>query len=1073
MKPRLRIDASSRMPLESLPPEPPQRPAPTPAAYVELEARTNFSFLQGGSSPEVMVSRAAALGFDAIGICDKDGLYGMVRALEEAERQKIRLVVGCELTVRAEPPHASAWVYVENAQGYANLCRILTQSHALHPKGQARRPDEGVSKNCYAGVGLEFVCAHAQGLWMLAAPEGLQDAELKQLKDAFGTRLRWRVFRHWDGGERQREARVRWAMAHFGVAACATNAVRYAHPEHKPIFDVLHCIREGVTLDAAGRALALNAEARLKSFQEMQRVFADEPQWLSEGRTVADACRFSLRELKYRFPSELESQDANPDAALRRLTYARGAARYPKGIPESVRAQVEKELALIATENVAPFFLSVLSIVDMARRRDILCQGRGSAANSAVCFCLGITAVDPARSNLLFERFLSAERHEPPDIDVDFEHERREEVIQDIYARYGRDRAAMVSEVVSYRGKSALREVGKAFGLSLEQVDRLSALVSWWDAVHGISDDRLRTAGFDAKDARLGQVLALAHAIQGYPRHLSVHVGGFVLSAAPLFEVAPVEPATMEGRTVVPWDKDDLDTLGFFKVDVLGLGILSAIRRALALAQNDPRIRAESAIERLARIPPEDPAVYAQLCKGDSVGVFQVESRAQMAMLPRLRPERFYDLVVEVAIVRPGPIQGGMVHPYLRRRMGEEPVDSPHPLLEPILRRTLGVPIFQEQVMQLAIVGAGYSGGEADQLRRDMAAWRKNGNLERHRDRLTEGFLARGIPRDFAERLYSQMQGFGEYGFPESHAASFALLVYVSAWLRCHHPAAFAAALINSQPMGFYSPSTILQDAQRHGVEVRPISIDQSDWDCTLECGATSPALRVGLRQVKGLGEDAARRIEAERRLRAFGHMEDLSARAVLSRRELSALSEAGAFEVWGLSRRSALWNVAAPRATGVLAGLPWEKTQPALPSLTRVEQLSLDYSRTGFSVNDHPMRVLRPKLGKRFVSSREIQVASHGMRVETGGLVICRQRPQTASGVVFFTLEDEWGFINLVLWAQVFERLRHVATTQSLVHVRGSVERQSDVIHVLVQTMAPLGQEASAGLVSMSRDFH
>jgi error-prone DNA polymerase len=720
--------------------------------FVELAARTSFSFLRGGSLPQAVVVRAAELGYDTLGIADCDGLYGMVRALEAADQVGMRLVVGCEIAIDASAasPAGALWLHIESHEGYVNLCRLLTESHARHPKGEA-------------GIPLDRVCELARGLWATAPPQLFEGA--CALRDAFGERLSVAAWRHLDGDDGARVARVEPIARRHGAPVLATNRVLFARPADKPIFDVLHCIREGVTLDEAGRALLPNAEAHLKPREAMARLFADRPAWLARSGEVAAACRFSLRELKYRFPCELDAPafpGETPDQALRRLAYEGAARRYPHGLPDAVRAQIEKELALVQEIGVASYFLSVQTIVQIARARDILCQGRGSAANSAVCYCLGVTAVDPARSNLLFERFLSAERREPPDIDVDFEHERREEVIQAIYAKYGRDHAAMVSEVISYRGKSALREVGKAFGLSLEQVDRLSALVAWWDRLDAVDGGRIAACGFDPGDGRVRQVLALAHAIQGYPRHLSIHVGGFVLSAEPLVNVAPVEPATMPDRTVVPWDKDDLDTLGFFKVDVLGLGMLTAVRRALAMVQGDARVAAPTAIDRLALIPPEDSRVYDALCAADTVGVFQIESRAQMAMLPRLKPRTFYDLVVEVAIVRPGPIQGGMVHPYLRRRTGEEEATMPHPKLAQILGRTLGVPLFQEQVMQLAIVGAGYSGGEADQLRRDMAAWRRNGKLERHRARLIEGFGKNGIPREFAERLYQSIEGFGE-----------------------------------------------------------------------------------------------------------------------------------------------------------------------------------------------------------------------------------------------------------------------------------------------------------------------
>ena len=1038
--------------------------------FVELAARTHFSFLRGGSPPRVLVERAVALGYDTLGVADCDGLYGMVRALEACEELGVRLVVGCEVALD-DDPLSSVWLHVASLQGYSNLCRILTESHARHPKGKARTEEEGVVRNQFAGLPLERVCASAEGLWCTASA-GFSSS-IQMLKQAFGDRLSVAAWRHLDGDDDARVTSAEAVARAVGVPVCATNRVLFAGPHDKPIYDVLHCIREGVTLDEAGRALVPNAEAHLRSRERMQQLFADHPAWLARSVEVADACRFSMRELKYRFPCELESpahDGETPDEALRRLTYAGAHRHWSGGAPPQVAAQIEKELALVAKMGVAPYFLSVETIVGIARGKDILCQGRGSAANSAVCYCLGITAVDPTRTNLLFERFLSAERAEPPDIDVDFEHERREEVIQAIYEKYGRDRAAMVSEIICYRGKSALREVGKVFGLSLEQVDRLGALVSWWDKLDEVPPERVRACGFDAGDVRVKQVLAMAQAIQGFPRHLSIHVGGFVLSAEPLVNVAPVEPATMPKRTVIPWDKDDLDTLGFFKVDVLGLGMLTAIRKALAMVQSDDRVRAPTSIDQLARIPAEDPRVYDALCAADTVGVFQIESRAQMAMLPRLRPRRFYDLVVEVAIVRPGPIQGGMVHPYLRRRSGEEPTVLPHPSLAPILDRTLGIPLFQEQVMQLAIVGAGYTGGQADQLRRDMAAWKRNGKLARHREKLLAGFEKTGIAREFGERLYQSIEGFGEYGFPESHAASFALLVYASSWLKVHHPAAFAAALVNSQPMGFYSPGSLVKDAERHGVEVLPARVDASDWDCTLE--GPDRALRLGLRLVRGLGEEPGKRIEAARRVRAFVSVEDLVARAGLEKRELEALAHAGALVGFGLARREAMWKVRAPRAGEgeLFAGVELGDDLPALPPMSRAEQLVLDYETTGVSVGDHAMKVVRPRLPRHFKSGRDLLTTPHGARVSTAGMVICRQRPGTASGVVFITMEDETGFVNLILWSRTFEKWRHVATTSSMLIAHGKVERQGEVVYVVPDRLEKLGLYQ---VPAMSRDFH
>ncbi|HEY1955703.1 MAG TPA: error-prone DNA polymerase [Polyangiaceae bacterium] len=1040
-------DAGSRLPIAAPPKKPPIPPIEICDAYVELAVRSNFSFLRGGSSPEALVRRAAELGYAAIALTDYTGLYGVVRAMLECEElgSRTKMIVGCEVPLA--PGADGPLLHVENHAGYTHLCELLSEAHENGPK---------LTKNETAHAPAESIARRAEGLWC-TAPASVSREALATLKDAFGARMSLGVFRHLDGEDARRERETIAMSRELDVPIVAHNAVRFAVAEHKPVLDVLHCIRRGITLDDAGRELLPNAEARIVSPREMVARFADHPDWIARTRVIAAACKFSMRELKYKFPYVLPAGET-ADSLLRRMTYEGAKNRYGS-VPESVRATIEKELALIAKLEVATYFLSVREIVDIARARDILCQGRGSAANSAVCFCLGITAVDPASSSLLFERFLSAERKEPPDIDVDFEHERREEVIQEIYARYGRKQAAMVSEVICYRGKSALREVGKVFGFSLEQVERLSSIVSWWDKLDAATLARLRDSGLDPGDARVRHCLAMAAAIQGYPRHLSIHVGGFVLSAEPLERIAPVEPATMKDRTVVPWDKDDIDALGFFKVDVLGLGMLTAIRKALRFVLGD----GEFANDQLARIPREDPAVYEALGRADSVGVFQIESRAQMAMLPRLRPKCFYDLVIEVAIVRPGPIQGGMVHPYLRRRNGEEPVDMPHAILRPILERTLGVPLFQEQVMQLAIVGAGYSGGEADQLRRDMAAWRRNGKLTRHRERLHRGFAEHGIGAEFSERIYKQIQGFGEYGFPESHAASFAQLVYASAWLKVHHPAAFAAALVNSQPMGFYSPSTIFEDAKRHGVGLLPIRVNYSNWDCELERGL----VRIGLRLVRGLGEESGRRVEENR---PYASIEDLRARAKLDQGEMDALAEAGALEDLVLGTRNAMWSVRAPRGEGLFRGVGVSESVTLAP-LSRTDQLVLDFERTGLSIADHPMLAMRPALSKDVQSSVELAKMPHGARVTTAGLVICRQRPGTASGIVFMTLEDEHGFVNLVLWAKTFERHRRVATASGIVLARGKIDSASGVVHVIVEHIEKVRLDRE--LPHLSRDFH
>ncbi|HYO95333.1 MAG TPA: error-prone DNA polymerase, partial [Polyangiaceae bacterium] len=898
---------------------------------------------------------AQELGLAALGICDREGLYGSARAFLAARDCGQPVIVGAEVSVGIgrRPPNRiskstmpaadgpTLALLVENHRGYSNLCRLLTLAHADLPKGQAR-------------LELEWLASHADGLFaIIPAPQRAGDATtappalLETVQRVFGRRAALGLHRHLDGFDAPRRQLLELWSQTYGIPIVASARPQYHDRGRKPLCDVMHCIRTGTTLDRAGTGLAANAEAHLRSASEMLRLFRDEPSFVERSVEIAESLKFSLAELHYRFPCALDGESA--DEKLRRLTLVGLADRYPYGVPASVRAQVEKELVLIAELEVAPYFICTWEIVQIARARSILCQGRGSAANSAVCFALGITAVDPARSNLLFERFLSVERREPPDIDIDFEHERREEVIQEIYARYGRDRAAMVSEVICYRGRSALREVGKAFGLSLEQVDKLSASIGLWDDA-AVSAGRLGEVGFDESDPRLGRVIALARELQGFPRHLSIHVGGFVLSATPLSEVAPVEPARMPGRSVVPWDKDDLDALGFFKVDVLGLGMLTAIRKALALIHADGGLGGKpgEAFDPLAvvtRIEAEDAAVYDMVSRADTVGVFQIESRAQMAMLPRLRPRCFYDLVIEVAIVRPGPIQGGMVHPYLRRRNSQESVAAPHPELVPIVERTLGVPLFQEQVMQIAIVGAGYSGGEADQLRRDMAAWRRNGKLMRHRDRLLEGFARKGISRAFGEALFEQIKGFGDYGFPESHAASFALLVYASAWQKAHYPAHFACALLNAQPMGFYSPATILADARRHGVEVRDVDIVASGWDTRLEpagertgiassAPGASRAIRLGFRSVKGISEATGLRIEAARAEWRFSSIEDVRRRAELRRDELEALAEAGAFEALIPGRRQALWASRAPRLTGLFAEL--DSKEPA----TRLAEL-------------------------------------------------------------------------------------------------------------------------------------
>ncbi|MEM6789022.1 MAG: error-prone DNA polymerase [Myxococcota bacterium] len=1054
-------------------------------AFAELLGRSCFSFLEGASQPRELVAEAHALGLEAIALTDRDGLYGSVRMHVAGEKRAQRVIVGAELTlesVRASEPVTTPHPYRthrrptvsllgENHEGYCGLCRLLTEAHAEHEKGEA-------------GLSVEAVAAEAAGLFAvvpLDPRQPLATAGLGMIRDAFGPRCALATWRHLDPLDRPRVEAAIDASSRVGIPIVASARPRFHHRARKPLADVVQAIRLNTTLAELGDRLAPNAEACLKSGATMRRLFPRHPEWIARTVEVAARCRFSLGEICYHFPSEFGQPGLRPIDNLR-LEVAKGCReRYPDGTPPEVQAQLQRELRLIEELDVAPYFSSVKQVVEIARARRILCQGRGSAANSAVCYVLGITSIDPVRSKLLFERFMSSARREPPDIDVDFEHERREEVIQELYARYGRDRAAMVSEIICFRGKSALREVGKVFGLAGDQLDRLTSVATYFSASTDADDAALAKRGLDPRDAGLQHVVAMAEQLAGTPRHLSIHTGGFVLSAEPLYTVAPVEPGRMADRTVVPWDKDDIEDLGFFKVDVLGLGMLTAIRKALESIHEGPE--PFDPIVALGRIPAEQPEVYDACCAADTVGIFQIESRAQMAMLPILRPRAFYDLVVEVGIVRPGPIQGGMVHPYLRRRTGEEEVTYPHPCLEPILARTLGVPLFQEQVMQLAITGAGYDPGEADQLRRDMAAWRKNGQLEKHRMKLLEGFVARGIPEDFAHRMFRQIQGFGEYGFPESHAASFAILVYASAWIKVHHPAAFACALINSQPMGFYSPATIVRDAQKHEVAVRPIRVEHSDWDCTLEPDGEkddddgAPALRLGFRLVKGVSEAGIASLVAARAAAPLTGVDDVVRRTRLRRDEVERLAEAGAFEGLASGRREAMWRVRAPRERQGLWGdteLEAAGTSVGLPRLSAREQLSLDYGTTGISIHDHPLRHLRPQLQRRRVRRAEEQPGfTRGQRVTVAGVVLTRQRPATASGVVFLTLEDETGTFNVVLYNHVFERYELVARHASIVLVRGKVDRRGPVVHVQAHHLERLDLPSGSAVDVRSRDFH
>jgi len=1019
--------------------------------YAELHCLSNFSFLRGASHPAELVARAAELGYAALAITDECSVAGVVRAHVAARDLDLKLVIGSELRLA---DGLRCVLLVTNRRGYGRLCRLITRARRAAPKGEYR-----LERNDFT---------ETDGLLALWLPAERPDpAEAAWLSAVFPGRLWIAVELLTTGQDRRRLATLELLGRGLGLPCVAAGDVHMHARGRRALQDVLTATRIGTTVASAGYALHPNGERHLRPLGRLQALYP--PALLEATLEIAGRCSFRLDELRYEYPREIVPDGETPTSWLRRLTEEGCDRRWPDGAPATVRSLVEHELALIADLAYEAYFLTVHDVVRFARSRGILCQGRGSAANSAVCYCLGITEVDPSRMSLLFERFISRERNEPPDIDVDFEHERREEVIQYLYAKYGRDRAALTATVICYRPRSALRDVARAMGLDALQVAALARSMQWWDGSR-IEEARVREAGLDPASPVLARVLALARALLGFPRHLSQHVGGFVIARDLLEELVPVENAAMPDRTVIQWDKDDLDALGLLKVDVLGLGMLTAIRRAFDLVEGFRGTRWT-----LATVPAEDPAVYDMIGHADTTGVFQIESRAQMAMLPRLRPRSYYDLVIEVAIIRPGPIQGDMVHPYLRRRGGIEPVTYPSPEVEDVLRRTLGVPIFQEQVMQLAIVAAGFTPGEADSLRRAMAAWKRKGGLGHFEERLIRGMRERGYSEEFARQIFRQILGFGEYGFPESHAASFALLVYVSAWLKCHEPAAFTAALVNSQPMGFYAPSQLVQDARRHGVEVRPVDVRVSGWDCTLERdGRGAPALRLGLRIVKGLSEEAARRLIAVRETAGFVDVAALSARASLGRRELGCLAAAGALAGLAGHRHRAAWEVAGVEPSWPLLTEPYvAEGIPMLRSPTEGEDIVADYAHAGLTLGRHPLALLRSRLGARgFVAASGLRELRHGAKVRTAGLVITRQRPGSAGGVTFVTLEDETGSVNLIVWRDVAERQRRALVGSRLMGVAGELQVEGEVRHVIVHRMTDLSGWLGA-LVAPSRDFH
>jgi len=1008
--------------------------------YAELEVTTNFSFLHSASHAEEIARTAAALGLSAIAVTDRNTLAGVVRAHRAAKDAGIRLLVGARLDLQDAP---SLLCFPTDRTAYARLSQLITLGRRRASKGECE-------------IYLEDVFAHSGGqLFISLPPDASGDdyaTHLRHLRDIFARDI-WLAARcRYNGNDAARLWELAQLSVETNVPLVATNDVRMHIPDRKPLMDAITCIREHCTIDQAGFRLAANAERHIKPPEEMARLFRRHPEAVMRTMEIADRCRFSLDELRYEYPDDEAPHGKTPQEELTRLAWEGAEGRYPDGLPDKVRKQIAYELKLIGELNYAPYFLTVHDVVRYARSQGILCQGRGSAANSAVCYCLGITAIDPARIDLLFERFVSAERNEPPDIDVDFEHERREEVIQYIYEKYGRDRAGLAATVIHYRTRMAVREIGKVMGLSEDTIATLVATVWGW-RTEGVESKHIREAGLDPDDKRLSLTMRLACELTGFPRHLSQHVGGFVITRGPLSDLVPIANAAMEDRTTIEWDKDDLDTLGILKIDILGLGMLSCIRKAFDLLQRHYGRKID-----LATVPAEDPNVYDMLCEADSIGVFQVESRAQMTMLPRLKPRNFYDLVIEVAIVRPGPIQGDMVHPYLRRRNGEEKVDYPSEELREVLGKTHGVPLFQEQAMKIAIIAGGFTPSEADQLRRAMATFRHTGTIHTFEEKLINGMVANGYDADFAERCFNQIKGFGDYGFPESHAASFALLVYVSSWLKKHYPDVFAAAILNSQPMGFYAPAQLVRDAREHGVEIRPADVNFSDWDNTLEeNGNGYRALRLGFRQIKGFRENDAVAL-TDARDGPYRDPADIQHRAGLSDAALERLAKADAYGSMKLGRREALWAVRAlPPAPLPLFGDGEHRHDPdvSLPSMAIGEEVTHDYATLRLSLKTHPLALLREELAAAHVTPNERLIRTKdGTRVTVAGIALVRQRPGTASGVIFITLEDETGVANLVVWPKTFEKYRRVVMGARLIRVTGKLQREGIVTHVIADRL-------------------
>jgi error-prone DNA polymerase len=1025
--------------------------------YAELLCLSNFSFLRGASQPEELVDRAKTLGYAALAITDECSMAGVVRAHVKAKELEMPLLIGSQFEVSCDAPFRLIGIAC-NLNGYGNLCQFITRLRRASEKGTYRLELGDIEPS------------ELDDCVVIGVP--LRGSSSEQLETVSHWLLRHFVGRCWLGVEMLRQIddeawlyRMRQVSEATAIRLVATGDVHFHVRSRKPLQDVMTSTRFGRPLTECGLDLQPNAERHLRTRLRLAQTFPTD--LLAETLHVAARCNFSLDELRYQYPDEVVPAGETPTTYLRRLTYEGAGRRWPNGMAAKVQAQIEHELELISELRYEHYFLTVADIVNFARSQHILCQGRGSAANSVVCYCVGVTEVDPARMSVLFERFISKERNEPPDIDIDFEHERREEVIQYLYRKYGRHRAALTAAVVSYRPKSAMRDVGKALGFEPEVLDALASNHQWWDG-REIKPERLAEAGLSVSELKVKQLMHLTEQLMGFPRHLSQHTGGFVLTRGPLSRMVPIENASMADRTVIQWDKDDLDAVGLLKVDVLALGMLTAIRKSLEFISMRRGYRFE-----LQDIPSEDRVTYDMICKADTVGVFQIESRAQMSMLPRLKPRCFYDLVIEVALVRPGPIQGGAVHPYLARRQGLEPVSYPSEALKVALERTLGVAIFQEQVMQLSMIAAGFTPGEADGLRRAMAAWRRKGGLEKYYDRIVNGMTERGYERAFAESIFEQIKGFSEYGFPESHSASFALLVYASCWIKCHHPGEFLAAMLNSQPLGFYSASQLMQDAKRHGVEVRRVDVMSSDWDCTLEGLPAAPAVRLGMRLLVGMRQASAQRIVDARQESPFESTEDLSRRCELEQHEMRLLAAGDALMSLSGHRRQQTWDASALRSTPqLLRDAPVDEETLELPPAPEGEEIMFDYAATGLTLRRHPLALLRPLLRERRLrSAEELQDVENGRHVRYCGIVTLRQQPDTAGGTIFLSLEDETGVVQVVCWKRIRENQRAPLLQSRLLAVYGTWQSEGELRSLIaerLEDMTPLLGRLSTD----SRDF-